>query len=162
VGFNDLPPRGIPRRPPNLRRGAAIVAVYALAIAFGVAIFSGHFPGVGPVSPYATIDGRPYYVDYLAISQPKFGENATAPTNFTFHNVTFWTWVTGWGVWAQTVVHGNGTEPNGNYSAFALGGVAANASDGRWFVAPDADFAVGWTGGWFLQVYVEALSTGRG
>jgi hypothetical protein len=164
VGFTDLPPRGIPRPPPKPRRVAMVVAVYALAIGFGVALYTGSLPGLGgQFSTYTKYDGHEYYTDYVSVPEPSFGQNSTAPASLAFENVTFWYWVTGWGVWADTLVHGNGTEANGTTYAFALGNPSMNESHTTTFFSPDGHFGAWWDGGWALLLYVEIPSaTGTG
>jgi hypothetical protein len=139
----------------------AIVAVYALAIGFGVALFTGSIPGLGGhYSDITEIGGRPYYTDTVYLPEPTFGSNSTAPSPATFEGVTFWLWVTGWGMWTQTLVHGNGTAANGTTYAFLLGDPTFNSSHSTSFLAPGGEFGVWWDGNWFVDLYVAEGSTG--
>jgi hypothetical protein len=148
-----------PSRPaarPNTRKIVGVIAVYAVALAFGAALFSGSIPGLGGhVSSNAQIEGHEYYQESYAVPVPVLGSNSTAPAAVVYHNVTFWLWVTGWDSAWGTYVHGNGTEPGGASYPFVLGGLASNASRAVLFLSPDAKFAVAWSGEFFLQLMVE-------
>jgi hypothetical protein len=137
----------------------ATVAVYAVALGFGAALFSGSIPGLGGhISPNAEIDGKWYYSESYALPLPQLGNNSTVPVLVLFHNVTFWIWVSDYFSPYGTYVHGNGTELNGTSYPFVLGGLASNASRATVFVSPDAKFAVAWSGELFLQLMVEIPS----
>ncbi len=137
-----------------------IVAVYAAAIGFGVALFSGSIPGLGGhFSTNVVLDGHEYYSDSYWIPGPVWGENSTSPAPVPFHNVTFWIWVTDWGSPYGSYVHGNVTESNGTSYAFILGGLPSSPSRTTLYVAPDGHFAAAWSGEFILQLLVEIPST---
>ncbi|HTW39330.1 MAG TPA: hypothetical protein VMF04_00480 [Thermoplasmata archaeon] len=156
MGFSDLPPRAIPRPKLKPRRVVTIVVAYALAIGFGVALFTGSIPGLGGhFTTNSNIGGHEYYTDEVYVPTPTFGDRSTSPSSVVFHNVTFWFWLTGWGVWSQTLLHGNGTEANGTSSSFAVGNPSLNDSRTDVFLSPDLRWGAAWGGGWFLTLYVE-------
>ena len=155
MGFFDRLPR-TSAPPPSRRREAATIAVFAAAIAFGVALFSGSLPGLGMgVGPStATLNGRQYYSEVYSLPFPDLGNNSTPPASVLFHNVTFWTWQTGWGSPLGRFVHGNGTEANGSSYAFLLGGMLSDANRTYLYVSPDGEFAVSWGGEYSLDLLV--------
>jgi hypothetical protein len=147
---------GSPRSRPTPRRIAFVVLVYAVAIGFGVALFSGHFPGLpGQFNSYIRIGGHEYNYDVYEIPFPVLGQNSTSPSPTTYLNVTFWLWVTGWYTPQTSYVHGNGTEANGTSYSFVLGELTSNESRVSLFVSPDSEFAVSWSGGFFMLLLVE-------
>lgn len=158
MGFNDLGTRRIPRPLPSPRRALTIVAVYALAIGFGVALFTGNIPGLGGhITTNVKLYGHEYSTDEYYLPAPQPGNTSTSPTAVPFHNVTFWIWVTGWDSPFGTYVHINGTESNGSSYAFVLGGLNSNQSRVTLYVSPDAMFAAAWSGEFFVELLVEIL-----
>jgi hypothetical protein len=138
------------------RRKVAIVAVYAVTIGFGVALFSGNLPGLGgTVSADYGLGGHEYYPDYYSIPTPTWGSNSTTPSSVLFHNVTFWVWVTNWGRAYGALVHGNGTEQNGTTYGFVLGGYEPDHTGTELFVSPDSKLAAIWDGSFILILLVE-------
>ena len=154
--FDSGPSR--PSPPLNRRRAAGIVAAYAVAIAFGLLLFTGNFPGLpGHFSTETELEGHEYYTDWYPIPSPAFGSNSTPPTAVVFHNLTFWVWTTGWDSPQGSYVRGNGTEPNGTAYPFVLGGLPNNANHETLYVSPDSEFAASWIGSAqsFLELLVE-------
>jgi len=151
--------RGPPRRLSTREKWKAVgvVALFAVAISFGIALFSGSIPGL-PASHSSTVtfDGRSYYYYGYFLPFPQLGTNSTPPASVVFHNVTFWVWITDWLGPHGTYVHGNGTEPNGTTYAFLLGESPTNGTRTMSFVAPDGSFATVWGGGYMLELLVEA------
>jgi hypothetical protein len=142
--------------PPSTRRLVGIAAVYALAIGFGVALFSGNIPGLpAHVSSFVTLNGHDYYPDEYDIPSPPLGSNISAPLPVSFHNVTFWVWVTNWGAPTGGYVHVNGTEANGSAYSCALHAEQLEQPGTTLYVSPDSRFAAAWNGGWFLELMVE-------
>jgi hypothetical protein len=153
ASFDPLP--SWPSPPPSRRKKIGTVAVYAVAIAFGVALFSGNFPGLGGhISTNVNLDGREYYSDVSFLPFPSLGNNTTSPTTVVFHSVTFVFWMTGWGSLVGSFVHGTGTEANGTSYAFLLGGMAGSANRTAIYVSPDDEFAAAWSGEFTLQLMV--------
>jgi|HubBroStandDraft_1064217.scaffolds.fasta_scaffold06457_9 hypothetical protein len=141
---------------PKPRRVLTIVVVYALAIGFGVALFSGSIPGLGGhFSTNTRIGGHEYYTDEVYVPTPPFGQNVTSPSSVVFENFTFWFWLTGWGTWEETLLHGNGTAANGTSHPFVLGNGSLNTTRTDSYVSPDLRWAAAWDGGSFLGLYVE-------
>lgn len=132
------------------------VAAFAVAIAFGVVLFSGNFPGLGGhISSNVKLNGREYYSDLYFLPFPPLGNNTTSPTTVEFHDVSFQFWLSGWGSLAGSYVHGTGTEPNGTSYPFLLGGMASSANRTALYVSPDDEFAAAWSGEFTLQLMVE-------
>jgi len=152
-----LPASGLPPLSPRGRRKVVVaVVVYALAIGFGVALFTGSLPGLGGhITSNVLLDGREYATSAYFLPFPMLGTNSTPARAVVFDNVTFWIWTTGWYDPHGSFVHGNGTAVGGSTYSFLLGGMANNASRPMLFVAPDQTFAVDWGGGAFLQLLVE-------
>ena len=152
-------PDPAPRPPPTSRRVlVAGGAVFAVALAFGAALFSGSIPGLGgPPSSDVQIGGHAYYSEFFDAPFPPWGNNTSAPSSVDFHNVTFWLWVTGWYRPDGTLVHGNGTELDGTTYSFVLGGVSDNGTRSELYLAPDERFAVGWSGEYFVQLEVQLM-----
>jgi len=156
MGSTGLGPDRWPRPQPKRLRVGATVAVYEVAIGFGIALFSGHIPGLGGhFTPNVILYGHEYFSEEYLLPVPPFGNNATPPASVSFHNVTFWLWITNWGSAYGTHVHGNGTEANGTSYSFVLAGLKTNQSSGMLYVSPDARFAAEWGGELFLQLLVE-------
>jgi hypothetical protein len=156
VGFNDLPPRAIPRPLPKPRRTLAIVAVYALAIGFGVALFSGHLPGFeGQITSNVNANGHTYAAESYYIPTPVWGENSTSPSEVVFHSLSFWIWVTNWGSPVGSYVHVNATETNGTSYALVLGGLLSSPNRTSVAFSPDQQFGAEWSGELFMQLLVE-------
>jgi hypothetical protein len=133
-----------------------VIAVYAVAIAFGVALFSGSIPGLpGHITSNVKLDGHEYYSELYWIGFPQAANNSTTPAPVHFHNVTFWVWLTGWDSPQGAYVHGNGTETNGTSFPFVLGGMLSNVSRATLYVSPDARFAAAWSGMFYLELMVE-------
>jgi len=152
--FEPLPPGSSP--PWSRKKIVTVVAVYAVAIGFGVSLFTGSIPGLGGnLDAHVMLDGHAYYSDFYWLGFPSIGNNSTPPASLVFHNVTFWIWLTGWGLPQGSLVHGNGTELNGTSYSFQLGGLPSNPSRTDLFVSPDAKFATAWSGQLFLEVLVE-------
>lgn len=154
---------GVPRPDPvwwrGRRKAVGSVVAFALAIGFGVALFSGHFPGLpGQIPTGVTLDGHQYSADTYYLGIPAIGSNRTLPSSVAVGNITFWVWTTGWYTWNGTWLHGNGTEPNGTTYSFVLGGTPSNPGRPTTFIAPGAAFAVTWGGGLFAQLLVEIPS----
>jgi hypothetical protein len=151
-GAATPPPASARRR----RRALAILAVYAVAIAFGVALFSGSIPGLGGhFTSNITLDGHPYYVDDYWMPLPPLGNTSSVPASADFQNVTFWFWTSGWNDLHASYVHGNGTELNGTTYSFLLANPESNASVSPLFLSPDAHFGAEWSGEFILQLLVE-------
>lgn len=151
---------GAPRPDPawwsGRRKRIGSIVAFAVALGFGVALFSGHFPGLpGQIPSDETLDGHDYLADTYYLGIPPLGSNRTAPTSVGFDNVTFWVWSTGWYTWNGTWLHGNGTESNGTTYSFLLGGTPSNPARPTSFIAPGGGFAVTWAGGLFAQLLVE-------
>jgi hypothetical protein len=148
--------------PPSARRKRkflASLAVYAVALAFGLALFSGSLPGLpGHFTTNVRLNGHEYYTDGYFLPFPQLGNNSTPPVSVLFQNVTFWIWTTGWYDPHGSYVHGNGTELNRTTFSFLLGGQANNASRPMLFLAPDGRFGAAWSGGFFLELLVEIPS----
>ncbi|MCI4339099.1 MAG: hypothetical protein L3J68_02040 [Thermoplasmata archaeon] len=145
--------------PPNRRKIIGVVAVYAVALTFGAALFSGSIPGLGGhITSNVVIAGHDYYSESYSIPFPQLGNNSTSPAPVAFHNITFWLWETGWYSQYGSYVHGNGTEPGGTSYSFVLGGLASNVSRAVLYISPDDRFAVAWSGEFFLQLMVEIPS----
>ena len=159
MNFFDSPPLRPSGPPPSRRKMVTVIVVYVVALLFGAALFSGSIPGLGGhITSNVRIDGHEYYSESYQIPFPQWGNNSTSPSPVAFHNVTFWLWVTGWYSQWGSYVHGNGTELNGTSYPFVLGGLASNVSRAQLYVAPDATFAVAWSGEFFLQLMVEIPS----
>ncbi|MGB6442216.1 MAG: hypothetical protein WBF81_02835, partial [Thermoplasmata archaeon] len=135
----------LPTTPTDPRWLAFVVAMFVAGIVFGALLFTGNFPGLpGHITSDVSLDGHEYYSDWYPAPFPSFGQNTTAPSEVTFHNVTFRLWISGWGSPYGSYLHGNGTELNGTPDAFVLGGPVSNASRATLYLSADAKFAVGW------------------
>lgn len=151
-------------RPPPLSRRAklkifGIVAVYAVAIGFGVALFSGSIPGLaGQYTSNVKLNGHEYAVDSYWLPLPQFGNTSTPPKSVEFNNVSFTIWTTDWNDLHAGFVHGNGTELTGSTYSFVLSGIAAGTTNTSLYVSPDAAFGAGWTGEVIVQLLVEVPS----
>ncbi|HEY1198941.1 MAG TPA: hypothetical protein VGG32_09520 [Thermoplasmata archaeon] len=118
--------------------------------AFGAALFGGTIPGLKPnysQPNFLVVGGEPYYFTTLSLAMPNLFLNYTLPQSFTFHNVTFALWVSGWGLFSGGLVHGNGTEADGTVYAFVLGESTTPPVNTTLFLSPDRLFAVYWLGG---------------
>jgi hypothetical protein len=155
--LTDLPRNHIPKPLPSRRRVVTIVAVYSLAIGFGVALFSGSIPGLGGHFPTTvSLYGHEYYPEWYSLPTPAFGSNSTAATSTAFHNVTFAIWVTNWGnlQMGSAFVHTRAVEANGTNLSFVLGGWGSDDFRGDVYVSPDRTVAAEWPGGYFLELLV--------
>lgn len=126
-----------------------VVGLVVLGI-FGGLLFGGVLPGLKPnysEPSTVTIGGEAYYFAMVKLQTPSLFSNATSPERFAFHNISFFLWVTNWDSFSGGLVHGNGTEPNGNVSAFVLGLSSSPPVDSQLFISPDRVFAVSWPGG---------------
>jgi hypothetical protein len=142
--------------PPDTKTAVITVAAFAVAIAFGVILFTGNFPGLpGHFTSHVQLNGHQYYSDVYGIPLPAIGANSTTPSAFTFHNVTFSLWVTGWYSALSSCVHGNGTEPNETTYTFGLGECFDDLTGPSLYISPDGLFAASWNGGFFMQLLVE-------
>ncbi len=134
-------------------------SLFAAALVFGAALFSGSIPGLGGhFTSNVKLDGHEYYSEQYELPFPQIGNNSTSPAPVLFHNVTFWVWVTGWSSPQGSYVHGNGTEANGTAYPFLLGGLASNVSRVTVYVSPDGRFATAWSGEFFLELLVEIVA----
>jgi hypothetical protein len=155
MNFDDSAPLP-PPAPLTSTRVAAIVAVYVVAIGFGIALFTGNIPGLsGHYSSEVELNGHEYYFLPYLIPLPQLGNNSTSPNEIAFQGVTFWTWLTGWGSSQGGYVHGNGTEANGTSYPFVLGGLLSSPDRTTLYISPDSKFAVGWSGEFVLELMVE-------
>jgi len=139
-----------------------IAAVYALAIGFGIALFSGSIPGLGGhVTDTVALDGHQYATYEYYIPPPIWGNNSTSPSSVLFDGITFWVWVTAWNPPFSGFLHGNGTEANGTAQPFVLGWAEGSANRSTLYLSPDDRFGAAWNGQSFLMLLVELpASTG--
>lgn len=148
--------RDYPITPRQWKVTAAALGAAGIA---GILLFGGLIPGLHPnytTSPLTTLDGRSYYWRELSVPIPWPGTDRTKPTEGSFHNVTFWTWVTNWSILGGTYYHGNASEPNGTVYAFVLGSFRDAANWTGLYVAPGGAIAVEWAGGTTAYLLVLA------
>ncbi|HYA70122.1 MAG TPA: hypothetical protein VEH28_01965 [Thermoplasmata archaeon] len=144
--------------PMSRTQARVLVAGLVIMGVLGVALFGGLIPGLKPnytMPATLSLDGREYYYTSVLLNSPAILSNLTAPQPFSFHNVSFWLWVTNWGSPAGALVHGNGTEPNGTAFPFVLGQSNLPPVSATLFVSPDYYFAVSWGGGLLGGPWVE-------
>ena len=128
----------------------ALVVGLVVMAAFGAALFGGAIPGLKPnsfVPNKLVLNGEPYYFTTFLLNTPFFPVNHTSPQSTSFHNVTFWLWLTNWFSSSGGILRGNGTEPNGSVYSFVLGNSIVPRVNTTLFVSPDHLFAVYFQGG---------------
>jgi hypothetical protein len=144
---------------PSTPRQARLTLVSLAACGVvGILLFGGYVPGLHPnfAPATATFEGRAYYWTTVIVPIPYTGVNRTLPVSETFHNVTFWTWVTNWSIVGGTYLHGNASGPNSTVYPFTLGGSRFAANWTELYVSPGAAVVVEWTGGWGAYLLVLA------
>lgn len=139
--------RDYPMSPTQVR--VLVVGLVIMGV-FGGLLFGGVLPGLKPnysEPTTVTIGGQAYYFALVKVRTPSLFSNSSSAEQFEFRNVSFFLWVTNWHSFSGGLVHGNGTEPDGNVSAFVLGFSSNPPVDSQLFVSPDGVFAVSWPGG---------------
>lgn len=138
---------------------ALVVGLVVMGVVGGL-LFGGLIPGLKPnYTEPATVSlgGVTYDYTQVKIRTPSLFRNSTTPEMFTFHNVSFFLWVTNWASISGGLVHGNGTETNGTVVGFVLG-ISSNPSvDRELFISPDRSFGVSWPGGWLAGSTVRLM-----
>jgi hypothetical protein len=136
--------------PPTPTQWKLTVSALAIGGVVGLLLFGGALPGLHPnFSPhtYFTFEGRNYYWTQLVVPTPWLGSNRTLPVEGSFHNVSYWTWVTDWTVLGGAYLHGNATMVNGTVDVFSIGGSHFRSNWTDQYVSPGAAFVVRWDGG---------------
>jgi len=139
--------RDVPISP---RERRITVICFAIALVIGALLFGGYLPGLHPQygSPtYLTVDGRAYYWTATDVPVPAFALNYSFPLETTFHNVSFWYWITNVSFLDTAQLHGNATVPNGSTFDFEVGSGHPLGTRTTEYIAPGGVVAVLWDGG---------------
>lgn len=134
-----------------------LVALVA-AGAVGVALFGGYLPGLHPdygPAGIETVDGHSYYYDTIVVPFPPIGSNTTSPEPHSFHNVTFWIWVTDWYSITGGELHGNATLANSSAYPFEFQGSEFGTGAAQVYLAPGGSVGAAWNGGVAATLLVE-------